>query len=115
MRRKSLSVSLLLLSVLLALQCTTPTDSDTAGNSSQTPNSAVSGILYQPDGITPAAGVPVKIRPKNTLADTVGFGGLPKRLVDTMTVTTDNAGQRYTFPRERHEVRTIRGEVQAVW
>jgi hypothetical protein len=66
-----------------------------AGNTSQTGNGAVLGMLYEPDGTTPAVGVPVTIRPRNTLADTSGFG-LPKRLADTMSVTTDDSG-RYVF------------------
>jgi hypothetical protein len=69
-----------------------------AGGSTETTNPAVVGILYQPDGKTPAAGVRVHIRPQKTLADTTG-AGLTKRLavlaaVDS--VVTDNAG-RYAF------------------
>jgi hypothetical protein len=68
-----------------------------SGNGSQTPN-AVVGVLYQPGGKTPAAGVRVHIRPKKTLADTSGTG-LPKRtatLAATDSVVTDSAG-RYAF------------------
>jgi hypothetical protein len=68
-----------------------------SGNGSQTPN-AVVGVLYQPDGHTPAVGVRVHIRPKKTLADTSGTG-LPKRtatLAATDSVVTDSVG-RYAF------------------
>jgi hypothetical protein len=80
---------------LLATRCSSPTK--IAGNSSQTPN-AVVGILYQPDGKTPATGVRVHIRPQKTLADTFGTG-LSKRLAvlaATDSVVTDSAG-RYAF------------------
>ena len=85
----------LLIAALVLARCNcSPT---VAGNGSQTPNSVV-GILYQPDGKTPAKGVRVHIRPQKTLADTTG-AGLPKRLavlaaVDS--VVTDNTG-RYAF------------------
>ncbi|MBN1308024.1 MAG: hypothetical protein JXA18_08920 [Chitinispirillaceae bacterium] len=77
--------------ILAALMCTNP---PTAGNSSQTPNSVV-GMIYQSNGKTPAAGVRVAIRPRNTLADTSGLG-LTKQLVDTATVMTDDSG-RFVF------------------
>ncbi|MBD3392019.1 MAG: hypothetical protein GF418_08095, partial [Chitinivibrionales bacterium] len=91
------SKALALLSVgCIALYLCCTTDSPTAGNSSESGNGIVAGILYEPDGTGFAAGIPVKIRPKNTLADTAGFGGLTKRLADTMTVTTDDSG-RFVF------------------
>jgi hypothetical protein len=69
-----------------------------AGGSTETTNPAVAGVLYQPDGKTPAAGVRVHIRPQKTLADTSGTG-LSKRaaiLAATDSVVTDSAG-RYAF------------------
>ena len=85
----------LLIAALILARCNcSPT---VAGNGSQTPNSVV-GILYQPDGKTPAKGVRVHIRPQKTLADTTG-AGLTKRLAvlaATDSVVTDNAG-RYAF------------------
>jgi hypothetical protein len=76
------------------INCTT----DIAGGGTETGNPAVVGILYQPDGHTPAAGVAVHIRPKKTLADTAGIA-LSKRaavLAATDSVVTDSAGQ-YAF------------------
>lgn len=55
---------------------------------------AIAGIIYMPDGITPAAGAVVHIRPRSTLADTSGY--LPKSFSDTATVTTDHSG-RFAF------------------
>ena len=75
-------------------QCTSPTS--TAGNGSDVGNAnAIAGVLYRPNGTTPAVGVRVAIRPRNTLADTAGFG-LPKRMADTATVVTDDSG-RFVF------------------
>jgi hypothetical protein len=79
--------------VFLAIRCSGPTK--ITGNSSQTPN-AVVGILYQPDGITPAIGVKVHIRPKASLADTSGLTKRLATLAATDSVVTDNAG-RYAF------------------
>jgi hypothetical protein len=62
-----------------------------AGNSSQIGNGMVVGMLYEPDGVTPAKSAVVHIRKKNTLADTSRLG-LSKRLVDTSTVTTNDSG-----------------------
>jgi hypothetical protein len=69
-----------------------------AGGSTETTNAAVAGILYQPDGKTPAVGVNVHIRPRKSLADTSG-AGLGKRLATmaaTDSVVTDSAG-RFAF------------------
>ncbi|MBD3395446.1 MAG: hypothetical protein GF418_07445, partial [Chitinivibrionales bacterium] len=76
-------------------RCTSPNDPDHSGTASETENVAVAGILYQSDGVSPAAGVAVAIRPRNTLADTSGFG-LPKSMADTATVRTDDSG-RFVF------------------
>ncbi|MBN1308019.1 MAG: fibronectin type III domain-containing protein [Chitinispirillaceae bacterium] len=67
-------------------------DPNADGSGSTTETARVVGKLYQPDGKTPAAGVRVAIRSRNTLADTSGFG-LPKRMADTATVTTDDSGK----------------------
>ena len=68
---------------------------DHAGTATQTGNPTVAGTLYESDGTTPAAGVRVVIRPRNSLADTSGIG-LPKSMADTATVTTDENG-RFAF------------------
>ena len=74
--------------LVLQFQCS-PTQH--AGNSSQAGNGMVMGMLYEPDGITPAKNAIVHIRKINTLADT-SKPGLSKRLVDTSTVTTNDSG-----------------------
>ena len=82
---------LIILSSVLAslcLQCTQPM----AGTATETEN--VVGKLFQPDGKTPAVGVRVHIRPKNTLADT-SFK-LAKILTDTASTVTDDKG-RFAF------------------
>ncbi|MBN1575860.1 MAG: hypothetical protein JW913_04865 [Chitinispirillaceae bacterium] len=67
-----------------------------AGNSTQVGNPGrVAGLLYEPDGKTPAAGVRVAIRPRTSLADTAVIG-LGKRTADTATVITDDSG-RFAF------------------
>jgi hypothetical protein len=68
------------------------------GTGSTTETAMVRGMLYLPDGKTPASGVRVHICPKNSLADTSGTG-LSKRaavLSATDSVVTDSAG-RYAF------------------
>ncbi|MBN1760819.1 MAG: hypothetical protein JW863_20995 [Chitinispirillaceae bacterium] len=77
---------------LLLLRCTLPSSQDEAGNISQTGNGRVAGILYVSDGATPARNAIVTIRPRASLADTVGLG-IGKRLADTATVTTDDSGK----------------------
>jgi hypothetical protein len=74
--------------LVLQFQCS-PTQQ--AGNSSQAGNGMVMGMLYEPDGVTPAKSAVVHIRKKNTLADT-SQPGLSKRLIDTSTVTTNDSG-----------------------
>ncbi len=59
------------------------------GNSTQTGNGMIAGLLYQPDGATPAAGASVFLRRKNTLFDVSGT--LVKKSADT--VMTDNNGR----------------------
>jgi hypothetical protein len=91
---KYLGLAFLVAGILLFADCTT----NVAGNSTQTGNAAVVGILYQADGKTPAPGVRVHIRPKKSLADTSGLG-LVKRsamLAATDSVLTDAAG-RFAF------------------
>jgi hypothetical protein len=91
---KYLWLASLVAGILLFADCTT----NVAGNSTQTGNAAVVGILYQADGKTPAPGVRVHIRPRKSLADTSGLG-LVKRsavLAATDSVLTDAAG-RFSF------------------
>jgi hypothetical protein len=66
----------------------------TSGNSSQTPN-AVVGMLYEPDGRTPAKAVWIFMRPRNSLA---GISGIESSMgpADTASVLTDDAG-RFAF------------------
>jgi hypothetical protein len=96
MKTKISLVTILVVAVLLALDCTHSTQ--TTGNGSGTGNAAIVGTLYLPDGHTPAAGVRVHIRPEKTLADTAGTA-LAKKLAvlaATDSVVTDSAGQ-YAF------------------
>jgi hypothetical protein len=66
-----------------------------AGNTSETGNPSVVGVLYEPDGKTPAVGVSVIIRPEAYLAVFPGSGAADRmRTIDT--AMTDNAG-RFTF------------------
>src|SRR5271157_4851050 len=95
MKTKISLTAITLVAVMLSLDCTHPTQ--TNGNGSGTGN-AVVGRLYQFDGITPAKGVRVNIRPKTSLADTSG-AGLTKKLATLTTtdsVVTDSAG-RFAF------------------
>jgi hypothetical protein len=79
------------------IQCTkSPVSNNGSGSTTET--ALVRGILYLPDGHTPAAGVRVHIRPEKTLADTAGTA-LAKKLAvlaATDSVVTDSAGQ-YAF------------------
>jgi hypothetical protein len=78
---------------LAALQCVNPN-----GGGSTTETALIRGTLYLSDGIIPAAGVRVNIRPKESLADTTG-AGIAKTLASLTTVdsvTTDSAG-RFAF------------------
>jgi hypothetical protein len=61
------------------------------GTGSETTNSTVRGMVYQPDGTTPAVGAVVCIRPERTLADTAGI--LSKWAAETGTAITDADGQ----------------------
>lgn len=95
MKSKISLTAISIVAILLSLDCSHLTQ--TTGNGSGTGN-AVVGILYQSDGITPAAGVRVHIRPRKSLADTSG-AGLTKRLALLAaldSVVTDSAG-RYAF------------------
>jgi hypothetical protein len=61
-----------------------------AGGSTETTNCKVIGVLYYPDG-SPAKNVPVKMRLKNNLADTVKY--LKNRLpVDSAFTITNDSG-----------------------
>ena len=80
--------------IWIPLHCTNDPVS-TAGGTDTGNAHAVAGRLYHSDGIEPAAGVAVAIRPRNTLADTSG-SGLARSMADTATVITDDSG-RYAF------------------
>ncbi|MBD3322739.1 MAG: hypothetical protein GF350_16680, partial [Chitinivibrionales bacterium] len=92
---KSDVLFILLVAGVLLIQCTVDPVSTNGGTGSTTETAMVAGILYHSDGVTPAVGVRVAIRPRNTLADTSGLG-LPKRMADTATVMTDDSG-RFVF------------------
>ena len=62
-------------------------EQDIAGNGTQTGNPVIVGMLYLPDGKTPACGATVSLRPKGSLAI-----GLVKRMADTVTVVSDADG-----------------------
>ncbi len=66
-----------------------------AGNTSETGNARIAGIIYEPDGVTPAQGATVIIRSQNSLAAIAGVVGEPANGTAD-TVVTDNAG-RYSF------------------
>lgn len=77
-----------LLLILFLLTCTKPVDPDGhAGTGSETGN--VVGNLYYPDG-SPAVGVTVQVRKKNTIADTSGLLAKPRHSVSAL-VTVDSA------------------------
>ncbi len=90
--KRAVCVALALVAVMLVSQC----GEKIAGNTSETGNPQIAGVFYLPDGHTPAAGVRVHIRPRNSLADTSGFGGLAKSLADTASVVTNHSG-RFAF------------------
>jgi hypothetical protein len=73
---------------IVTLHCA-PLQPDQGGNSTQIGNGVISGLLYQPGGVTPARAAMVYVRKKNTLADVTA--GLVKNAVDT--VTTDDNGR----------------------
>ena len=81
---------LLSLAVCTMFQCTISDTGLNSGNSSQTPNALV-GMLYEPDGKTPAHGVSVKIRPKNSLALSGGNNN-PSNDFDTSSTVTGSSG-----------------------
>jgi len=90
MNAKSVFTRVVLLVCTGMLMICTRGPGDITGNSSQTPNALV-GTLFEPDGRTPAKGVRVQIRPRNTLA-VIQSVGLTKKLADTATVMTNNNG-----------------------
>ncbi len=70
----------------------TPVNNNHAGTATQTGNPTIAGILYQPDGRTPAEGAVVVLRKKNSLADIPG--ALLITHADTSaTVRTGSGGQ----------------------
>jgi hypothetical protein len=70
--------------------CTTSDPVQMVGNSSQTPNALV-GMLYEPDGKTPAQGVKVQIRSRNTLALSSGIDSTSGSN-DTASTLTNSSG-----------------------
>lgn len=72
---KTIIAALMSIACGLILYCSFSPNDPGAGNGSQTPNSkvAIAGILYEPDGQTPAKGATVLIRKKETQRpDTTG-------------------------------------------
>ncbi len=87
---KTILTRLVIFYIALYLNCTT---NNIAGNSTQTGNPTIVGILYCPDGKTPAKRAKVTLRNKNSLADTAGI--LVKRLAlsDSATAMTNDSGK----------------------
>jgi hypothetical protein len=67
-------------------------NNDNVGNTTQTGNPTIAGILYQSDGSTPASNADVYLRKKNSLIN-VFSGGVRKKLSDTAVVMTDSEGR----------------------
>jgi hypothetical protein len=88
---------LLITAVLTAIACFSwmHCEPTIAGNTSEIGNATVAGVIFEPDGKTPASNVCVAIRPRNTLAVFPGTGTSHKStLFDS--VFTDNSG-RFAF------------------
>lgn len=81
-----------LLMIVFLLKCTPTAPEQHSGNTSETgnPSGMIVGTLYEPDGITPASGVQVAVRPRNTISELPGY--LTKQVVDTATVYTNEKG-----------------------
>ncbi len=60
------------------------------GGGTETTNSVVHGTFYEPDGVTPATGIDVHVRPRSTLGDTTV--DLSPGAFDTAHSITDNQG-----------------------
>jgi hypothetical protein len=63
-----------------------------AGGSTETTNQAVVGILYRPDGKTPAAGAIVHMKKRSDMSS-LALSGLPKVAIDVATTVTDVNGK----------------------
>ncbi|MBN1308494.1 MAG: hypothetical protein JXA18_11285 [Chitinispirillaceae bacterium] len=77
--------------MLLSMVCTL----DMSGGSTESTNQVVVGMVYEPDGKTPAEGAVVIIRSQNTLAAIEGVTA-EKQNSTKDTAVTDNSG-RYAF------------------
>jgi hypothetical protein len=75
--------------MIAVLRCTGPITM--AGNSSQTPNATVAGIIYEPDGKTPADNAIVQFIPSKNIPSP----HLNKSQATTYSTTTNNAGQYF--------------------
>lgn len=60
------------------------------GGGTETTNSVVHGTFYEPDGVTPATGIDVHVRPRSTLGDTAADRS--PGAFDTAHTITDNQG-----------------------
>jgi hypothetical protein len=85
---------LLALSIVVLLDCG-PTRSELAGNSTQTGNGMIVGVLYQPDGATPASDAYVYLRKKNYVVDIPGL--LMKKFTDTSAVSRTNSDGEFAI------------------
>jgi len=77
--------------VLFCLSC----GLQSAGNTSETGNARIAGIIYEPDGVTPADGATVTARVKSVLPP-VSPAAAAKRMAEELTTVTDESGT-YAF------------------
>jgi len=90
-RTISLILSITAAGMLSLIQCTT-----IGGTESGNARIWITGTLYEPDGTTPAVGVAVVIRPRNSIADTADAVQSLMKAISKDTIITDDAGQ-FTF------------------
>jgi hypothetical protein len=84
-----LGTALYFLAIYL-ISCTgSSTDSNIAGNGTRIGNPSIVGMIYKPDGKTPAPNATVFLRKKNSLPEI----GLKKQASDIAIVTTGNDGR----------------------
>jgi hypothetical protein len=94
---RKISIYMVLCGIGGILLLCSPTDTDHAGNISQTGNPTVAGLIVDQNG-NPVKGATVYIRKRNILADTSTplsagtMGALAKRAATEDTVTTNDSG-----------------------
>jgi hypothetical protein len=87
--KKATSITSIFIVLVMLLQehCTSPTK--TTGNGSDVENCAVAGMVYQPDGRSPAAGASVCLYRKLAAG---APNGAPAAFIDSVVTTTDSSG-----------------------